>query len=256
MKATCAEQFQRQRQTWTGKTILGRPMDFHAFASLAHIRVLLIPVGSIPRATFETCAAEIRTFHDIRLGDIPTDSKGDRGASDCWHPILVEKSNLLLLGFMPNPLSSGHLHLSFPSRPPSSAYAPLSLLRPSHFPLAVIGVAACYQSDSLSAINSQFNDALAEIFPPESIFPLAKNCFVFEDGDGAADQDPSENVPVVVIPSLMGNKKLYIGTLLADLCSHILSEFGAMVCPSIYSPCPISFHHGFTGTSSGNPVGK
>jgi hypothetical protein len=204
-------------------------MDSHAFASLAHIRVLLIPVGSIPRSTFETCAAEIRTFHDIRLGDIPTDSKGDRGTSNLWDQSAVESLTCLLVGFMPNPLSTGHLHLSFPTRPPSSSYAPLSLLRLSHFPLAVIGLAACSQSDSLSAIHDQFIDALNDIFPSDSMFPLAKNCFVFEDGDGAANQDPGENVPVVVIPSLMGNKKLYIGTLLADLCSHILSEFGALV---------------------------
>jgi len=38
---------------------------------------------------------------------------------------------------------------------------------------------------------------------------------------------------VVVIPSVMGNKKLYIGTLLADLCSQVLGEFGRVVCPPI-----------------------
>jgi len=94
----------------------------------------------------------------------------------------------------------------------------------------VIGVAACSQTDSLSTILSQFSDALSEVFPPDSIFPFAKNCFVFEDGDGATNLNLGENVPgLVVIPSLMGNKKLYIGTLLADLCSRILSEFGVLV---------------------------
>ena len=167
-----------------------------------------------------------------------------------WDRFVIEFLTCLLVGFMPNPLSTGHLHLSFPTRPPSSAYAPLSLLRLSHFPLAVVGLAACSQSDSLSAIHDQFTDALSEIFPPDSMFPLAKNCFVFEDGDGAANQDPSENVPVVVIPSLMGNKKLYIGTLLADLCSHILSEFGALVRQWAYFTLLTSHHHIFVGTNS------
>jgi hypothetical protein len=55
-------------------------MDFYAFASLAHIRILLIPVGSIQRSVFEKCEAEIRTFDDIRLGDIPADGKDEKGA--------------------------------------------------------------------------------------------------------------------------------------------------------------------------------
>lgn len=55
-------------------------MDSHAFASLAHLRILLVPVGSIQRSTFEKCAAEIRVFDDIRLGDIPADHKDERGA--------------------------------------------------------------------------------------------------------------------------------------------------------------------------------
>lgn len=60
------------------------------------------------------------------------------------------------------------------------------------------------------------------------MFPLARNCFVFEEGDG--NLNFGDNLSgVVVIPSLMGNKKLYIGTLLADLCSNVLGEFGVVV---------------------------
>lgn len=67
------------------------------------------------------------------------------------------------------------------------------------------------------------------------MFPLARNCFVFEEGDG--NLNFGDNLSgVVVIPSLMGNKKLYIGTLLADLCSNVLGEFGVVVrtfnCPN------------------------
>lgn len=130
---------------------------------------------------------------------------------------------------MPNPLSTGHLQLSFPTHPPPRSHLPLSLLRPSHFPLAVIGVAACTRTDSLSSIFTQFNASLPDIFPSEGIYPLAKNCFVFEESDDT-NLNIGDNLPgLVVLPHMMGNKKLYIGTLLADLCSQILGEFGVVV---------------------------
>lgn len=127
-------------------------------------------------------------------------------------------------------LQAGHLHLSFPAHAPPISHLPLSLLRPSHFPLAVIGIASCTHSDSLPDILSSFNDSVLDIFPAESMFPLARNCFVFEEGDEATDVNVSDSLPgLVVIPGIMGNKKLYIGTLLADLCSHILGEFAVVV---------------------------
>ncbi len=54
-------------------------MDPLDFASLAHIRILLLPVGNIKRTAFDTWAAEIRTFDSIRLGDIPADTLDERG---------------------------------------------------------------------------------------------------------------------------------------------------------------------------------
>jgi len=57
-------------------------MDTHAFASLAHVRILILPVGGIQQSTFEKYAAEIRSFDDIRLGDIPADNKDERGTSN------------------------------------------------------------------------------------------------------------------------------------------------------------------------------
>lgn len=56
-------------------------MDPLDFGSLAHIRILLVPVGSIKHATFTQWASEIRTFENIRLGDIPADSREERGLS-------------------------------------------------------------------------------------------------------------------------------------------------------------------------------
>jgi len=131
---------------------------------------------------------------------------------------------------MPNPLSTGHLHLSFPSHPPPSTHSSLALFRPSHFPLGVIGIGVCSPTESLPSILDQFNTLLRDIFPTSSLFPLAKNCLVFEESDTNPNLNLGDNLPgLVVIPGMMGNKKLYVGTLLADLCSHILGEFGRVV---------------------------
>lgn len=127
-------------------------------------------------------------------------------------------------------LETGHIHLSFPSHPPPGSHLPLSLLRPSHFPLAVIGIASCSRSESLPDILAQFNANILDLFPADSMFPLARNCFVFEEGDEDTHVAATDHLPgLVVIPGIMGNKKLYIGTLLADLCSHVLGEFGVVV---------------------------
>jgi hypothetical protein len=64
-------------------------MDSHAFASLAHVRILLLPVGSIRHSTFEKFAAEVRIFDDIRLGDIPADQKDERGGCTTWYSALL-----------------------------------------------------------------------------------------------------------------------------------------------------------------------
>jgi hypothetical protein len=131
---------------------------------------------------------------------------------------------------MPNPLSAGHLHLGFTSHPPPQIHGPLALFRPSHFPLGVIGVTACSQAENLSVVLAQFDALLLELFPSDAMFPLAKKLFVFDEADGNAQLTLTSSLPgLVVIPSMMGNRKLYIGTLLADLCSHILGEFGQVV---------------------------
>ena len=117
----------------------------------------------------------------------------------------------------------------------------MSLFRPSHFPLGIIGIATCSQTDSLSSITAEFNAAVKDLFPPDCLYPLAKSCFVFEEGDGTTNLNLGDHLPgLVIIPSMMGNKKENIETLLADLCSNILAEFSTVVradywTPAIYS---------------------
>ncbi|KAG7092479.1 hypothetical protein E1B28_008831 [Marasmius oreades] len=187
-------------------------MDTHVFASLAQVRILLVPIGPISSTLFEKHASEIRSFDSIRLGDIPEANNDERAR------------------FTPKPLSMGHLHLSYPSHPPPAPHSPLSLIRPSHFPLAVIGIASCSQTVNISSVNSQFNSAVLTMFSGDVPYPLAKNCFVFEEGDGTSSISGNESIPgLVIFPSVMGNTKLYIGTLLADLCSNILGEFSVLL---------------------------
>lgn len=67
-------------------------MDAHPFATLGHVRILLVPVGPIRKATFDKWTALIRSFEHIRLDDIPPDPREDRGefrASTLLFAILI-----------------------------------------------------------------------------------------------------------------------------------------------------------------------
>lgn len=54
-------------------------MEFSPFASLGHVRILVIPVGNIKKQAFDKWKALIRSFETIRLGDIPPDGRDDHG---------------------------------------------------------------------------------------------------------------------------------------------------------------------------------
>ncbi|KAG9121686.1 hypothetical protein FRC07_002267, partial [Ceratobasidium sp. 392] len=214
-------------------------MEAPPFATLGHVRILLIPVGPIRKSTFDKWTALIRSFEHIRLDDIPPDPREDRAR------------------FMPSTLSTGYVHLFYPSHPPPEYYGSLSLFRPSVFPLAVIGIADCTyrppsskskdastsQAPSLASILAEFNARMTELFPARAAFPLATRCFAFEDspqgpdangasgdGGGQVNINVGDTLPgLVVIPSEIGHsKRFYLGTLLAELCGSVLGEFGSL----------------------------
>jgi hypothetical protein len=54
-------------------------MEYFSVGSLSHFRILLLPIGSISRTTFEQWAAEIRTLETLRLSDIPPGTKDEKG---------------------------------------------------------------------------------------------------------------------------------------------------------------------------------
>lgn len=211
-------------------------MDGTPFASLGQIRILLLPVGTIRRSVFEKYSGLVRTIEHLRLGDIPPDSREDKSrflffAHRLGH-IRTSLTDALfpLDRFIPSPLSTGSLHLRYTTHPPAAWHHSLSLLRLSSFPLAVIGIADCSQKESLHSLGAEFNATLSRIFSGSSATPFATKCFAFEDGDAIPDVNVGPSLPdLVMIPSLMSNKQLYIGTLLAELCHDILTEFPALV---------------------------
>src|SRR5216684_5614571 len=107
-------------------------MEYNAFASLAHFRILLLPVGSISRETFDQWAAEIRTLEKLRLSDIPPGTKDEKG-----------KHTLLSLHTPPAELSSLQL-VSCPAPSPRAIY--IYTFPPTHH---LHRTTACHSSDHL-----------------------------------------------------------------------------------------------------------
>src|ERR1700733_8808967 len=208
-------------------------MDGAQFASLAQIRVLLLPVGTIRRSVFEKYAGLVRSIEQVRLGDVPPDPREDKSTSSSFFSTSVATVRLIfhIDRFLPSPLSTGYLHIYYTTHPPPAWHHSLSLIRLSLFPLAVIGIADCSRNDSISSLGAEFKATLSSIFSGSSATPFATKCFVFEDGDAIPDVNVGSFVPeVVMIPSLLSNKQVYIGTLLAEICHDILAEFPALVC--------------------------
>jgi hypothetical protein len=102
----------------------------------------------------------------------------------------------------------------------------------------VIGIASFPQGSSPDPLAAQLDAVISDMFPErKGLWPLrgVRRVLAFEEGDNQTqsdDQNQNTAPPppsVSVIPSFMNNKKLYIGTLVADLCSQILTSFGTVV---------------------------
>jgi trafficking protein particle complex subunit 9 len=203
-------------------------MDGAAFASLAQIKILLVPVGKIPRQSFERWSTLVRSFEHIRLDEIPSETREDKSKYCDWN--IITTFSCYVGRFISSPLAVGHLHLSYLSHPPPAWYNNLTIFRISQFPLGVIGIADCSNADSLTSILAEFKATLSELFPENSAFPLAYKCYAFENDDEHTQINLSGNLPdLVVIPSVMGNKQIYIGTLISELCADILGDFTGLV---------------------------
>lgn len=56
-------------------------METNAFASLAQINIIIIPVGSISKPTFDKWTAAIRSFESVSQVDIPPARQEDAGTT-------------------------------------------------------------------------------------------------------------------------------------------------------------------------------
>ncbi|KAG9008552.1 hypothetical protein FRB93_006471 [Tulasnella sp. JGI-2019a] len=200
-------------------------MDGNAFASLAQIRILIIPVGQISGEAYEQWASIVRSFEHIRLDEIPQETREDKSR------------------FMTSALLAGHLHLSYPMHPPPEWHASLGLFQPSHFPLGVIGVAQYSDQVSMTDIAAEFKAIIGEYFPTGSPFPFATKCYAFESGDSGTAILGSTTSEVIVIPSLMGHKEVYVGTLISQMCADILGYFAGMA-QALESPASLEALNG------------
>jgi hypothetical protein len=54
------------------------PMETIAFASLAHLKIIIIPVGPIAKPVYDKWNAVLRTFESIPLVDVPPARHDDR----------------------------------------------------------------------------------------------------------------------------------------------------------------------------------
>jgi len=205
-------------------------MDHFTFASLAQIKILLVPVGSITKALFDNRAAEIRSFDSIPLGDITVGDGDQRGAQRAFAPRGPALTPFVPARFLPttNTLATGFLHLSFPSHPPPESHLPLSLFRPSAFPLGIIGISSC-SAETFEHTLTYFDDAVRDVIPSEYALPVSRVCLAFEESiDGAALNTSLSDIEV--IPKMDTKQtKLHLGTLLASLCSRILVDLSDFV---------------------------
>ena len=81
-------------------------MDHFAFASLAQIQILLVPVGSITKSLFDRRAAEIRSFDSIPLGDITVGDKDQRGTQRAFVPADPRPPHFIQPVFFQRPIHS------------------------------------------------------------------------------------------------------------------------------------------------------
>ena len=204
-------------------------METNAFASLAHLKIIIIPVGSISKPVFDKWATIIRTFQDIPLADIPPARHDDRSKLNVESVDLFIDISFLKARFMPPTPSVGSLYLNYTSHPPPIWHHSLALFRPSMFPVGVIGITACNSTTSLPLVQADFLRKVKHLYPYNSPYPLARSCFAFEDSDDALQLNAEES-GIEVIPSVLGNKTSgHIGMLLAGFCSQILASFSSMV---------------------------
>ncbi|KAF9165441.1 hypothetical protein DFQ26_000122 [Actinomortierella ambigua] len=170
------------------------------FVAPARIRVLLVPVGPIKKATFERHAKMLQQHATIRLEEISMAPRTENSF------------------FSQNTPHEGQLYFNFvTSYSPEHRYLEEFQLHRRVF--GVIGIMDCQEwpSGNMAAGYQEFQKLLSKY--PSAV---ANQCFAF---------DPSEQQPddprgggVIMIPNV-GNTDFYLRVLICDLARSILTEF-------------------------------
>lgn len=96
--------------------------------------------------------------------------------------------------------------------------------------MAIIGITSITSSEQLATLGAEFKAQMEEILPPDGMIPLAQNCLAFQEESSSSTLDTKDAFSgLVVIPNDMGNKELYLSTLVAELCSTMLAGFSDLV---------------------------
>ncbi|KAG0222668.1 hypothetical protein BGW42_006404 [Actinomortierella wolfii] len=205
------------------------------FVASARIRVLLVPVGPIKKATFERHAKMLQQHATIRLEEISMAPRTENSF------------------FSPNTPHEGQLYFNFVTSY-SSEHRYLEEFQLHRRVFGVIGIMDCQEwpSGNMAAGYQEFQKLLSKY--PSAV---AHQCFAF---------DPSEQQPddprgggVIMIPNV-GNTAFYLRVLICDLARSILTEFENIAAAvskrqDIESPSPsISVYNQKSGSMNGSPA--
>ena len=201
-----------------------------SFASMAEVQLLLLPVAmdSAPPGTFDKYASEIRSFEELRMETMGSWTEDNQGRHTLSLDVSCRKSNASAStdnSSGPSPI----FRLRFPVHLPPQSHAPLSLIRPSHFPLDVIGIAPA-QGASLSSKATEFQYSLSTLPRQGSFCLLARELFVFKEGEAELDFSGTDFLhSVSVLPSSRQSRRPRLAALLEEICFRLLRSFEDMV---------------------------
>lgn len=207
-------------------------MDLSSPSALAHIPILVVPIGSVRRSTWTTYLEHITSFGSIPQLDVPLPTSLSRSR---FFPSLASS-----LGPSNRANTGNEVHLKFLVSPPAtgmdSSTESLTVLRPSAQVLAIIGIVDLGETLSLDVAGRLLRDRVEQLFPEGAGegCPLVTRCFGVEGVDrevqidirgaeAGAGGSGGENA-VVVIPKMADPRPL-IGAMLGDMLGTLLSEF-------------------------------
>lgn len=171
-----------------------------AYASVASLRVLLVPIQPIKRSVYEQHCSLIRQFTRIPLRDVPVDPRGP-GAQLSAQPF---QRGAVLFDFIDSY---------------SKTQSYLEEFQISRRVVGVIGICQCDEwAQDLAEARSEFERVCGQ--HPQL---LASRCYAFDPPDSQPD-----NVDGIVVVPSVGDLNFYMSTLLADFAASLLAELSTL----------------------------